>query len=748
MVRKTFLFCLVFALSISMFAQVPDAFKYQAVVRNSSGEILPNQDISLRTSILDGSATGTNVFAETHAITTNDLGMISISIGIGTLVSGDFGTINWSTGDKYLKVEIDENGGSSFTDLGAVELLSVPYAFYAVSSKNLGDENIYSPATDTLFVVKDHDGNVVFAVFPDGAQLIVNEQSKGKVGGFAISGRSPGKAVDEDYLIVTPDSTRIYVNDTSQTKGKVGGFAISGRSPSKGTLSSLMDLTQENYFIGHEAGINTTTGQYNSFFGYEAGYENTEGEENIFIGFESGYSNIDGFENVFIGNGAGHFNGSGYDNIYIGNWAGFNNDTASYNVFIGNSAGYNNTLGSSNVFIGDAAGETNTIGEANIFLGDWAGAFNTEGNENVFLGNEAGWSNTLGNYNVFLGSETGHSNLTGEENVFLGTAAGYGNTTGDYNIFIGSETGYSNTIGEGNVFIGDDAGYENTVGNNNVFIGDVTGNSNTIGEYNVFIGSEAGLNNEDGNWNCFLGSGTGYNNITGFGNIFMGDEAGYSNENGNDNVYLGSESGYSNIEGSENVFIGTGAGYYETSSSKLYIENSDTDSTDALIYGNFEDDFLRINYLLGVGRNPESNELEVEGEASKTIAGGFIANSDRRIKTDIQEITNARELLLKLHPVRFKYTNSWRQLHPTIKDQYYYNFIAQEYQKVFPESVKGSNVFIDGDTEELLQLDSYNAQIVTIKAVQELIDENAELRKENEEIKNRLTEIEDLLKKE
>ncbi|MFC2151966.1 hypothetical protein ACFLSE_05505, partial [Bacteroidota bacterium] len=286
MVKKSLLFCLVFALSISMFAQVPDAFKYQAVIRNSSGEILLDQNISIRISILDGSATGTNVFSETHSETTSDLGLIAINIGKGDLVSGDFSTINWSTGDKYLKIEIDENGGSTYTELGTVQLLAVPYALHANSAEKLGDENIYSPVSDTLFVVKDHDGNVVFAVFPDGAQVYVNEAAKGKVGGFAISGRSPNKAfetdilrvtadstrfyVDEgpvskgkvggfaisgrspnkdiinDYLFVTADSTRIYVNDTATLKGKVGGFAISGRSPNKGTLNDYLKVTRDS----------------------------------------------------------------------------------------------------------------------------------------------------------------------------------------------------------------------------------------------------------------------------------------------------------------------------------------------------------------------------------------------------------------------------------------------------------------------------------------------------------------------
>jgi hypothetical protein len=119
-----------------------------------------------------------------------------------------------------------------------------------------------------------------------------------------------------------------------------------------------------------------------------------------------------------------------------------------------------------------------------------------------------------------------------------------------------------------------------------------------------------------------------------------------------------------------------------------------------------------------------ANMLEVQGNASKTTAGSWLANSDKRIKTDISNIDDASQLLMELHPVKFKYTVEWKNRHPEIEDHYYYNFIAQEFQQVFPEAVQGSGEFLEGDQNEILQIDTYNAQIVTIKAVQEIIEEN------------------------
>ena len=158
------------------------------------------------------------------------------------------------------------------------------------------------------------------------------------------------------------------------------------------------------------------------------------------------------------------------------------------------------------------------------------------------------------------------------------------------------------------------------------------------------------------------------------------------------------------------------------------------------------------NGNVGIGRDPSARALEVEGDASKTTAGTWVANSDRRIKTDILDIENSFDLLRKLRPVKFKYTPEWRERHPSIEDRYYYNFIAQEYAEVFPESVNSSGETLPGTTDEVLQIDTYNAQIATIKAVQELIEkvekleaENKQLKADNNQLESKLTSFEQQL---
>lgn len=147
----------IFALfSQTSWTQAPQQMSYQSVVRNASGQLVANQAVGLKISVLQGSVTGTVVFAETHNIITNTNGLVSIEIGGGATQSGDFSMINWGNGPYFIKTEIDPNGGSNYTIMGTSQLLSVPYAFYAEHTKSLGKTSIYltGDITDAEAAVK------------------------------------------------------------------------------------------------------------------------------------------------------------------------------------------------------------------------------------------------------------------------------------------------------------------------------------------------------------------------------------------------------------------------------------------------------------------------------------------------------------------------------------------------------------------------------------------------------------------
>jgi len=106
---------LVILASISVFAKAPNSFKYQTIVRNTSGAIIANQDVSFQISIIQGTASGTLVYVETHDVSTNEFGLVNLSIGSGTS-SNDFTLIDWSNGPYFIKVELDENGDSDYSE--------------------------------------------------------------------------------------------------------------------------------------------------------------------------------------------------------------------------------------------------------------------------------------------------------------------------------------------------------------------------------------------------------------------------------------------------------------------------------------------------------------------------------------------------------------------------------------------------------------------------------------------------------
>ncbi len=135
--KKLILFLFILALTVTAsFAQAPQKFSYQAVVRDASNNLIANQPVGVQISILQGSAAGEAVYVETQNATTNANGLMTLEIGGGTMLSGDFATIDWGDGPYFLKTETDPNGGTNYTIEGTQQLLSVPYALYAGSAAN------------------------------------------------------------------------------------------------------------------------------------------------------------------------------------------------------------------------------------------------------------------------------------------------------------------------------------------------------------------------------------------------------------------------------------------------------------------------------------------------------------------------------------------------------------------------------------------------------------------------------------
>ena len=600
--------------------------------------------------------------------------------------------------EHAVKYYVDHKAGSGFTGSGTVNYLP-----YWSSTTGLGNSIIYQKTNkigigttnptsklvvfgnngqtddDPIFEVKNDAGQTVFAVYPKGVRVFVSDETTSKIsgnrGGFAVGNLSGSKEDEVDYLRVTPDSVRIYLREpTSKISGNRGGFAVGNLSGSKSSYD-LMHIEKENYFIGHSAGENITTGIYNSFFGYQSGMINTTGSNNVFMGYYAGQNNKTGYENVFIGNNTGKSNESGLYNTFVGNYAGYTNKSGFYNTFIGNNAGYYNYGGYYNIFIGNNAGMQNSSGRFNIFMGNYSGYKNTLGDNNIGIGLRAGYSNAEGDSNIYIGSRTGYYNKNGLNNIFIGPRAGYGvsNTTlgAKNNVFMGIRAGesittaHNNTLigytaglniseGYGNVAVGDSAGYNIGTGRQNTFIGSGTGvkNENKFGNtlvgywagisnsgtYNTFVGVKTGGGNNTaaagtGERNAVLGAFALYDLTSGKYNTAIGSSAGSDLSTGSYNTFLGYQAGgglfyYSGgiwhweqgNNGNSNVFIGYQAGggnAFKTVSNRLIINNNRAASKDIpLIYGEFDNKKLQFNAEVKVKKTSGNTDLVIDGNSS------------------------------------------------------------------------------------------------------------------------------------
>ncbi len=136
---------MIFTLLVAMlvnsivFAQAPQKMSYQAVIRDAGNALVTNRSIGMRISILQGVSA---VYVETQSATTNANGLVTFEIGGGTVVSGNFSTINWASGTYSIKTETDPLGGTNYSITGTSKLLSVPFALFSAN----GPQGVQGPA--------------------------------------------------------------------------------------------------------------------------------------------------------------------------------------------------------------------------------------------------------------------------------------------------------------------------------------------------------------------------------------------------------------------------------------------------------------------------------------------------------------------------------------------------------------------------------------------------------------------------
>lgn len=209
----------------SLWAQSPDKMSYQAVIRDASSNLITNQAVGMQISILQGSASGTAVYVETQTPSTNANGLVSIEIGAGTLVSGNFSMIDWTNGPYYFKTETDPAGGTNYSISGTTEFLSVPYALYAENSGSSlpgpqGPQGEQGPKGDSGLPDDANSGDLITF---DGTNWVDTSIVLGNAGGGqAFNNMQPYLAVN--YIICLQG---VYPSRNSQ-EGFIGEIKMFG----------------------------------------------------------------------------------------------------------------------------------------------------------------------------------------------------------------------------------------------------------------------------------------------------------------------------------------------------------------------------------------------------------------------------------------------------------------------------------------------------------------------------------------
>jgi hypothetical protein len=491
-----------------IFGQAPDQFNYQAVLRDASGNLKANTSANIEISILQGSATGTAVYTETNAITTNAFGLVNLQIGGGTATLGSFASIDWASGPYFVKISVDG------TDFGTSQVLSVPYAKYAEKAGN-GFSGSYIDLTNkpTLF---------------DGAWSSLT--GKPTFATVATSGSYTDLSNKPDFTKWDKDSTDNVTLTGNQT---IAGNKTFSNTVTVPTPVNTTDAVNKTYVDTKASGLWSITGNAGTTSSNFIG--TTDAQPLIFKANNTEKLRLTTQGTLELRN-TGH-------SVFIGEGAGANDDLSSnYNVFIGLYCGTANTTGNGNVASGSYALASNTTGYGNVASGYYALSSNTTGNGNVASGQFALNANTTGNSNIASGSYALHLNTTGYNNVASGHYALGSNTTGHDNVASGYYALYSNTTGYNNIASGIYALGMNTTGHDNVASGYYALLANTTGYGNVASGSDA------------LGS-----NTTGIYNVALGSAALYSDTTGNNNVAIGYNALNTNASGFNNTAIGYGA---------------------------------------------------------------------------------------------------------------------------------------------------------------------------------------------
>ena len=684
--------CLVLTLQ----AESPQKISYQAVVRNSTNALVTNQPVGVKITILQGSATGTPVFAETHTPTTNANGLISITIGTGTPAINGLIDVDWAAGPYFIKTEIDPAGGTAYSITSTSELLSVPYALYAKQSESSNLLKLpfagSSHSNNNAFSVKNNNGIAIvgFGDATEGNTFGVIGSTSSGVGigisginkstsgiGLGVSGQSySNEGVAIRGIATSSAGSSVGVQGTTNSANGYGvvGYAVSSSGEAKGVygISNALDGTGvhgESNWIGVKGVVNKTTGYAYGIWGQ------VKSPDGIALA---------GFSNSTTGIATGVL-GSSISSTGKG-VSGENKSTTGVNYGV-----YGSTASTSGFGVYGESPNTGVEGKSTSASGATYGVHGTTQS-----------TNGIG---VF-----GESPMFGVRGIAKGTS--------------------SQSVG---VF----GQSMNSAGIGVQGISSFSGGTAVMGNYNLASGNGIGVRG-------FSSSPTGYSGYFSGGKFYVDGNIGIGTSNpqaGIDLVGSGFSSSFMFLQAP--AAQDAGFRLYEGGTAKWHIFNS-AGAGGLQIYNSASATAIfckQSNSYVGIGTTTPAYQLQVgnSGDGSQARANAWNTFSDARLKKDFSEIDRPLEMVDKLTG----YYYYWKE---GIDQNRQVGFSAQEIRDVMPEVVSEGE---DG----LLSVEYGKITPLLLEAIKALKTENDRLKTENSELKTiseknevRMTEIENMLR--
>ncbi len=795
---KTIFFFVVFTVIAGSFnnnakAQVPQGFPYQAVARTATGNLMSNQTIQMRFSILDDNINGALTYQETRVVITNALGLFTHTIGQGTATAGSFNTINWGLHQKFLKVEMDTSGLSNYVAMGTTQLMSVPYALYASSSSNACAKNGLSKTGDSLSLGGALSENTTISL--DGHDLNINNTAGSNV--LSISQPDATNFFSLSQVPIAQTFTAITTSQLSSVEIFLNWIASSTAtisiSNANGTVLESETLTFSNIgtnwtsftFAAHPllqqgqvytlsfTGSNGAAMFYSPLNPYAGGSSNfnsthdfgfkiyvinnlpvlTTTNQNVGIGISTPEVRLDvngqlkirgglpGIGKILTSDATGlaswqlPVSDSKWD--YNGNDITNNNSgnvrIGSYPLYLSPEAFKLHVAGYDNAIKITGSGPSYEFGQLNF--GDSNKVFLKE-DENDKLLFHANRFSFLGN--VGIGTFTPLAALHVEnKNVLFSSPYPLPNFPGGPPL-IGTGSYMIWYADKGAFRAGGISGTEWS--NTNVGVNSFAAGTNCIarGDASTAIG---GANIADGLYSLAAGFA---NHTIGTGSFATGSSNTITQDYGN---CIGTGS-YANGRGATtigwyNVANGANSTVIGILNDSIVAPQIIANSTTPLfIIGNGTGPANRSNAMVvrnngrvGLGNNANTYQLELStNSAAKPSSSTWTISSDARLKNIDGNYTKGLSDIIKLNTILYHYKKENELKLPS--DQQSYGFIAQEVQKIFPECVNQNE---DG----FLSLDLHPLFVSYVNAFKEL---NEKVEKQDSQMKELQIEIEQLKK--